>query len=527
MLMKKIVLLLFAAVVAMTVSAQTVTQNEPLPRQGEVRHTAINAPHADRMTPHKATSLNATGDVVTPPESLETQSYRMNGYIFDGSSWEVVDRTLQIGFDEGDVYLQGFSVYLPEAWIVGTMSEDGTMVTFPAQYYGSIYGEDLYFYPVTPMGNEYVPIDAIFVYNEREDVFMLQQDQVTYILENASADEIGWYFQYDSELTITPDGGTVTPPAGLETQDYMLTGAYMGIYDDGQWFEGDPLMGSAKVGFDGDDIYVQGLCSYLPTAWVKGHREGDSYVLDNGQYFGTFVYGGEAYPLYFMGCEPETNDVAQFVLTPDAETGALVSEQWYGICSDDVAVNWYDLLGSVVLTPIADAAAIPATPGILFYEYYDEDGFGYIMLDIPVMSEEGEPLLANKLGYQIFCDYGDGPEPYIFWADYYGFDQDETTIPYTFNDDENILMGGELVVLYEIGEDIQRIGVRSVYFGGGEVNESEISWLDLKSNTSVNNLTVDEAKEMNYYDLMGRRVDANRLTPGIYVRQDGRKILVK
>ena len=75
--------------------------------------------------------------------------------------------------------------------------------------------------------------------------------------------------------------------------------------------------------------------------------------------------------------------------------------------------------------------------------------------------------------------------------------------------------------------DIQRIGVRSVYLGGGEVNESEISWLDLKSNTSVNNLTVDEAKEMNYYDLMGRRVDANRLTPGIYVRQDGRKILVK
>ena len=191
MLMKKIVLLLFAAVVAMTVSAQTVTQNEPLPRKGEVRHTAINAPHADRMTPHKATSLKATGDVVTPPESLETQSYRMNGYIFDGSSWEVVDRTLQIGFDEGDVYLQGFSVYLPEAWIVSTMSEDGTMVTFPAQYYGSIYGEDLYFYPVTPMGNEYVPIDAIFIYNEREDVFMLQQDQVTYILENASADEIG------------------------------------------------------------------------------------------------------------------------------------------------------------------------------------------------------------------------------------------------------------------------------------------------------------------------------------------------
>ena len=90
----------------------------------------------------------------------------------------------------------------------------------------------------------------------------------------------------------------------------------------------------------------------------------------------------------------------------------------------------------------------------------------------------------------------------------------------------NILMGGQLVVVYFIGEDIQRIGVQSVYEGGGETNLSEIGWLDLNS-TSVKSITADDNKPIEYYDLTGRRVDAAQLTPGIYVTSDGRKILVK
>ena len=523
--MKKILLMLLTTVLSMSVSAQSVTQNQPLPKLGEANHTAINAPRADHGKMMKAAAPKAAGAVVTPPASLETKQYRLNGYIFDGTSWERVDRALQIGFDGNDVYLQGFSVFLPEAWIVGTLSDDGMSVSFPIQYYGNYYGEDLYFFPMAVLGDQYVPSDAVFLYDELADYFALQQDQVTYILENFSDEEVGWYYPYDSEMTITCDEGTVTAPADLETQDYMITGVYMGYTDD--WFEGDPLVGGAKVGFDGDDIYIQGLCSYLPNAWIKGHRDGDSYVFDNGQFFGTFIYYGEAYPLYFMGCEPYTNDEAQMVMTLDPETGALVAQQWYGICSDNVGVYWYDLLANVVLSPIADEPAVPAEPTILFYEYYDDEGMGYIMLDIPVVSEDDEPLLTSQLAYELFCDYGNGPEPYIFWADYYGFDQDETTIPYSFNDEMNILEGGMMIVLYEIGEDIERIGVRSVYYGGGETNTSEITWYQIKSPSSVTEVTIGDNKELNYYDLMGRRVDANHLTPGIYVRQDGRKILVK
>ena len=525
--MKKIALLLFAAVLSMAVNAQPV-QNSKFPKFGKGKtHTAINAPRAELSPSLRAGTPKLTDAAVTPPATLETQRYRLNAYIFDGTSWEVVDRMLQIGIDGSDVYLQGFSVYMPEAWIKGTLNEDFTQVTFPSQYFGSVYGNDLYFYPVSPTEDGYVPIDAVFNFDERADVFFLDQEQVCYILENAYADHVGWYYMYDSEMSITPDANTVEVPEGLETQPYLLTGFYMGYYDDvDEWFEGEPLMVVAQVGIDGDDIYVQGLCSYLPKAWVKGHREGDSYVFDNGQYFGPFVFGGEVYPLYFMGCTPETNDAELFTLTPDPETGALVTEQWYGICSDAVEVNWYDLLGNVMLTPMVDEPAVPADPSVLYYEYYDDEELGFLVLDIPVIDVEGTPLMIDKLGYQLFCDYGEGAEPYIFWADIYGFEDDQTVIPYTYNDDMNFLVGGQLVVVYFIGEDIQRIGVQSVYEGGGETNLSEIGWYDLNT-TSVTSITADDNKAIEYYDLMGRRVDAAKLTPGIYVTSDGRKILVK
>ena len=525
--MKKFLLLLVTAIFTMAVNAHPV-QNVKLPKpdMGKTRHT-ITVPRADFSPSLRADVPQLADAVVTPPATLETKGYRLNAYIFDGSSWEVVDRILQIGIDGNDVYLQGFSVYLPEAWIKGTLNDDYTQVTFPAQYFGNLYGNDLYFYPVSPVDGEYVPIDAVFNFDERADVFFLDQDQVCYILENAYIDQLGWYYMYDSEMSITSDSYTVVVPEGLETEPYLLTGVYMGYYEDiDEWFEGEPLMNYANVGFDGDDIYVQGLCSYLPKAWVKGHLEGDSYVFDNGQYFGPLVLAGEVYPLYFMGCTPETNDAEAFTLTLDPETSALVAGQWYGICADDVSVSWYDLLGNVVLTPMVDEPAVPETPTVLYYEYYPDEELGFLVLDIPVVDVDGVPLMVDLLGYQLFCDYGYGPEPYIFWADIYGFEEDQTVIPYNFNDDMNFLVGGQLVVVYFLGEDLQRIGVQSVYDGGGETNLSEIGWYDLYT-TAVTTIAADDNKAVEYYDLMGRRVDAAKLTPGIYVTSNGRKILVK
>ena len=150
--MKKITLLLMAVIMTMTMSAQQVQGKKlaPLPRPTEKevlspkQHTFI-VPKIHNAT--KA-AVKAAGEVVTPPSDLQVMSYRLLGYIYNGSGWEQVSRPLKLGIDGNDVYLQGFCVYLPEAWIKGTISSDGATVTFPMQYYGNYSGYDLYFYPV-------------------------------------------------------------------------------------------------------------------------------------------------------------------------------------------------------------------------------------------------------------------------------------------------------------------------------------------------------------------------------------------
>ena len=488
--MKKLALLLMTAILAMAMSATPVQGKKlnPLPKPmmkevvGKNQHKFI-LPRTQRASQAAPAQAQA---VVTPPSGITVESYRLAGYVFDGSGWELVSRPLKVAFDGTDIYLQGFSIYLPEAWIKGTLDEDAETVTFAMQYFGNYEGYDLYFYPVTPIGqNQAEVIDAVFNYNPALGTFVLSQDQVCYIVENVGNEELAVAYQYDSHLSIVPDDDTVEAPEGLETQEYVLSGYYMGLNMDGTWYEGDPLLSSAKVGFDGDDIYVQGLCSYLPMAWVKGHRDGDNYVFDNGQCFGIFIFEGDAYPLYFMGCQPQTNDPAQLVLTLDSETGQMVAQQWYAVNASAEEMAWYDLLGSVKLTPLADEPAQPADPELVYYEYMPDDGFGYVMLNIHATDVDGNPLITSKLGYQLFCDYGNGPEPYIFSADIYGFDEDMTTIPFNFGDEINFLAYGQLAVVYNIGDDLQRIGVRTVYTGGGEENYSGIGWYDVEGNSPV------------------------------------------
>ena len=515
--MKKFTFLLIAAIMTLTLSAQQVKGKKLAPLPAPTEKEVLSPKQHTFIVPkiHQATKAAAKADgVVTPPSDLQVMSYRLMGYIYDGSGWEQVSRPLKLGIDGNDVYLQGFCVYLPEAWIKGTISSDGATVTFPMQYYGNYSDYDLYFYPVDGISTQV--IDAVFNYNAEAGTLVLSQDQVCYILENVGNESLQIVYQYDSSLSIVPDGDTVEAPDGLETQEYALTGCYMGLTGDNSWYEGDPLVGTAKVGFDGDDIYVQGLCSYLPLAWVKGHRDGNNWVFDNGQYFGIFIYEGEAYPLYFMGCQPRTLEATPLVMTLDDNTGELVAQQWYSISASGEEVEWYDLLGNAKLTPIADEPATPANSQVLYYEYSPDDGFGYVMLDIPTTDADGNPLLTSKLGYQLFCDYGGEAEPYIFSAELYGFDEDMTTIPYTFGDDINFLANGQLVVVYNVGDGLRRIGVRSVYAGGGEENFSEIGWYDVEGNSPV---TPPDGLETETYTLTAQDLQFGEEWPEDYTAE--------
>lgn len=59
----------------------------------------------------------------------------------------------------------------------------------------------------------------------------------------------------------------VVAPEGLETEEWAISATTN---------FGDPVYGYLNIGFDGNDVYLQGLCTYLPEAWIKGTLNGET-----------------------------------------------------------------------------------------------------------------------------------------------------------------------------------------------------------------------------------------------------------
>ena len=125
------------------------------------------------------TITEATGPrVVTPPSDLQTEEWLLTGQRYDPNEYTVdATQTLNIGIQGQDVYVQGLNLYLPEAWVKGTI-EDGK-VTFAAnQYYGDLADDDETTYNTYFAGcdiswfegvSTLQPVDVTFTMNEAGD----------------------------------------------------------------------------------------------------------------------------------------------------------------------------------------------------------------------------------------------------------------------------------------------------------------------------------------------------------------------
>lgn len=275
---------------------------------------------------------------------------------------------------------------------------------------------------------------------------------------------------------------TVTPPEGIQTTEYGLKAQSFnyGVYT--------PVVIPINVGFQESEVYIQGLCEYLPEAWVKGTRNGNKVTFLAGQYFGSSSDGyGMDYPLYFGGCDESwlttEGDVMMqdVVMDIDAE-GNMTTATWILVNSEESKVNPYVALASNSLVKIIDNIATPATPSVAnFLAYTAENGYAGVSLQIPVYDVDGNPILASKLSYTIYTDVEKDIKPLVIHAEDESLaNPDMTQIPYTYTDHYNIEYGGYAVYWYSETKAINRIGVQTIYSGGGQQTVSEIGWLDIK-----------------------------------------------
>ena len=294
--------------------------------------------------------------------------------------------------------------------------------------------------------------------------------------------------------TVKAEGDVVTPPAGLEQQIYTFEG-YDTYSNKTKTFE-------VFVVFDNADVYVKGLSEYLTTAWVKG-TIAEGVATFPAAYMGVFEFWGDAFNLDFDGAEFTVNDDASVFTAADGYTTSVEGEIL------DEFIN-------VTLTKVQPEVATPATPTIT---NFIEDNYGhYLEMTIPTTDVDGNEILAALLSYQILIDRNGEQSVYEFTTSSYEFlEENMTVVPYNFTDYYDIDVAGKQVYLY--GDDMDQwtaIGVKSIYTVGEESQESEIFWYQLNP-TAITGVDATTVTQVTYYDLQGRKVDAN--TRGIFIKQ--------
>lgn len=305
------------------------------------------------------------------------------------------------------------------------------------------------------------------------------------------------YFDYSTSL--------VTVPEGLETIQYF----FKGYNDYGENWDNRPVF----VGFDGDDVYIQGLSYYVKDGWLKGKLIDGKLTIPNW-YLGQYMSYFGAYDITFGGAE----------MTYDAEADQFTCAEFKTyISGEEFAMDEYS---TVTITKVIEKAGKPAMPEIT---QFSETSYGPAMsIDIPTVDENDYPMLISKLSYQLFTDINGTVAELVFDpADYENLTEEMTVIPYNYDDDWDIYKGGSVVYLNQANyADWNKIGVKSIYTGGGETNESDIFWYTIKEVDGIHAITsVSNDTDSPLYNLQGMRVK-NPTQKGIYIR-NGRKEVKK
>ena len=237
---------------------------------------------------------------VVAPDGLVTEEYSLTATQEDSESSEAYSGSANVGFDGTDVYFQGFCIYLPEAWVKGTL--EGGIVTVPAgQYFGTFsysgYDFKMFLNPDEDLQFAYDDVNGTFT--ALNPIVVADEEGVGYYAFNdavlgkvadvaavpatptisgaAHSDAYGYHLYFDIPLVDTEgnailssklywrlasdEGGVITVPVTLSASDYMLLEDDMeevpyGFTDDWDIYENSIWLNMAEA-YDWDRVGVQ------------------------------------------------------------------------------------------------------------------------------------------------------------------------------------------------------------------------------------------------------------------------------
>jgi len=291
-----------------------------------------------------------------------------------------------------------------------------------------------------------------------------------------------------STLTASEGPQTVEAPADMVAEEYAMA-----------FTDYDKNAGSASVnvGFYGNEVYVQGLCSYLPEAWVKGTLEGSTVTFAGGQYLGNYAN----YDFYFMD--------EDITFTYDTATNTLASDALLYTYYEQYYADYYQ---SPVLKKVVEVAAMPANPAITGLQ---NGKYGwYITFNVPNVDVDGNGLVSSKLSYILYTDVEKEISALTFTPQTHSrLTESLTEIPYGFTENYDFY-SGQIYLNDLYSADWNKIGIQSIYTGGDQLNKTEIQWFDIKdykaeAGTKTASWVAAEQGYENAQDITGFDIDDN------------------
>jgi hypothetical protein len=323
-------------------------------------HPAARTSLKSGNAPRRNGEVRDDDGVIIKPAEGQRKIYNRSGnaliYDPDGGSWLLTEQfgKVHVVFcDNGDVYIRDLiSTYRNNVWVKGSLS--GNTITIPT---GQLVNYESY--AEVPYAIYWgVKMDGDYIRNDARDVITMTIDGDQITLEGSDEDNIiGVFYEYEGNAFFTCFGDyesvytfdhdfvpldvvTVTPPPGLQTETW---------YTRGHYYEGSsvPFRGQVSLGFDGDDVYLQGLFANYPDAWMHGVINdgvvtfGGMQVLGelDGQTIYAVGYNGDLLMSYEMAYDEEGGVFTSLVELLANDNDETVN---YDVWIEDLAISRED-----------------------------------------------------------------------------------------------------------------------------------------------------------------------------------------
>ena len=490
-MMKKALLLLVAFAMTMAASGQQLTKSPQLSGP-EVKgkyefRTTHKSPSRDlKSSMAQMRKAPSRVDVITEQPEGELRTYQRSGgamysvwgYLFstyqDGGALEIV-----FAEDGKTVYLKDpISQAAAGTWVRAELSDNGKTLTMPLNQHIIFYDDEGYGL-ITAWINvgidENGNIQATPDLDIQEATFTIDDDGVISLVGSSGDveafecsglgliydDDFTWTTYADWESVYTPfDATPVELPDDAVLEDYSMS------YVDSYGSAGGKMI---KVAMMDNDVYVQGFSSMVPDGVMKGTLNGDKVTFPSDQYIGI----GSSLFLNMAGIDADYNLLDNLEFDYDATTRTMTANDILAVVAGMNIQEEYD---QPVIAPYVDHAATPANPEVIeFVDYGELDGYNYGSFNVPTVDTEGNFIDPNNLYYRI---YFDDDELFTFGPDEYPYVEEfMTDVPYNYTDGYDFGVGGATIYFYETG--FQRVGIQSVFRGGGEEHVSDIVYMEL------------------------------------------------